>query len=105
MQSDIPYVLPDGNDTIVALDWSDLTDGVIAHPIDINESGQFVDHEQVWTGTSISGGPGGLQCVNWTSNSSSDLGSRGWTHFTNLGWTSALSNFCNLAARLFCFEQ
>ena len=72
-----PYRLLDG--TLIANGWADLTDGTLAHPIDLDESGMphqgswICEGSEVWTNTKPSGTPasnsdcGGWQMLNATS--------------------------------------
>lgn len=64
------YVLPDGNLTVVAYGWDDLTDGQIQNPINVSAQGGTVYGEEgcpVWTNTTPGGTPGGYSsCMDWT---------------------------------------
>ena len=76
---DGPYRLIDS--TVIAMDWADLTDGALAHPIDLTElsgpppptGGCFALDFQVWTNTTSAGeifqdSPGNFSCEEWTSD-------------------------------------
>jgi hypothetical protein len=118
-----PYVLVDG--TVVANNWSDLTSGVLRHPIDLNEMGGppgsgvgNIARDVVWTDTSPSGAlstlaAGDGSCSDWSDPSgttvvigSSDLSSMDWTEggreSSDPGTTPTI---CDGTADLYCFEQ
>ena len=98
------YVLTNGNK--IADNWSDLTDGSINYPINVNETGALVAQTLVWTQTFSDGtaGPPAAACSNWTSNS---LGADivGDTTKTDGGWSNSSSNVCSSTHSLYCFEQ
>src|SRR5262249_55630490 len=60
----VPYVLPSG--TVLANDWTDLTDGNLANPI--RETANLLGvHDSVWTATFTDGtNHGSGDCVHWT---------------------------------------
>jgi hypothetical protein len=102
----IPYVLVNG--TVIANDWADLTDGTLAAPIDVTESGATTGppgNAIAWTGTNSDGSAASSNCAGWTSNAASDPGLVGAPGFTSSFWSSALAGACNSSARLYCFEQ
>ena len=101
-QSAVPYRLVDG--TLVANDWTDLTDGTLAHAIDVDESGTHVAAD-VWTGTGAAGGPLALNCTDFTDSTAGSIGTCGNTASTSSGWTQSSTPGCGLALRLYCFEQ
>ena len=97
----VPYVLVDG--TVVAMDWDDLVDGTLAHPIDQDENGDPVNGD-VWTGTDTLGNAAaGAACSDWSSRSGS--GQCGNTGQAGSGWTAFSLPSCSLALHLYCFEQ
>jgi hypothetical protein len=107
-RSELVYRLLDGAQ--VARNWAGLTDGTLAHAIDVFETGGRVPAGQsfeVWTGTNPSGFASGVNCGNWTNNSSGlPDGQVGLSSRTDRGWTQALAQFCSRAgAHLYCFEQ
>ena len=106
------------NGTTIAKNWTDLTDGTIAAPIDVTEL-KFqipptitpaIATKLVWTGTDEHGlllrigeyPDADFTCSSWTSNSGD------WPAATAL-YNSNLKPFagfgCGPSARLFCFEQ
>ena len=98
------YELPTG--VVVAESWSDLTDGSLAHAIDVDEKGAPIEPSAVWTNTSISGSSmvGGLDCQGWTSNNFNDKAPVGSTQATNGAWTEADPITCSVLARLYCVQ-
>ncbi len=67
-KSSHPYILPDG--TKIAEDFTDLTDGSILHPIDIDPTGKPLRYERFWTGTNADGITADytLTCDGWTAD-------------------------------------
>jgi len=110
VQSSIPYALVD--ETIVASDWADLTDGVLSNPILLDENGSSHVLLSVWTGTQIDGTPNpSPQCETasgaWT-NPLAFLGATGETGSaaeTGSSWTTLGSISCSSSSRIYCFEQ
>ncbi len=119
-QSNVPYVLVDG--TVIADDWTDLTDGLIQHPIDINQYGTPIlqGGDNVWTntyedGTPVMTGTPAYACDDWTSSlppSSGVWGAMGnltgtGGPFPDKGWSfyPPASADCSTVAHLYCFEQ
>jgi hypothetical protein len=100
-----PYMLLD--ETIVANDWTDLTDGSIAHAIDLDEGGNFVDLRETWTGTTSAGDPSGDDCNGWKKQTANpQRATQGVSTMTNDAWTSAYVQYCDRAnVSLYCFEQ
>jgi len=120
-----PYVLVDG--TPIAYGWSDLTDGEILHPIDMDENGDQGAAPVVWTGTSNRGLPDLETCFDWQSEVG--FGATGWIKDTNNPcstqpagrvWTShwdcnpavisectgchRANHPCSYPARIYCFQ-
>lgn len=74
VQSQGSYALVD--DTIVANDWADLTDGTLAAPITVDENGSPIDYlnwRWTWSNTNVGGTTASphWSCNNWSSSSSS----------------------------------
>ena len=99
--SPAPYRRLDG--VLVAKNWADLSDGVLAQPVIVNELGKFDVADYAWTGTSTDGGFGGRHCTRWAAGGE-DLGRVGSVR--NPGsWQDAGALNCGQdQARLFCFE-
>jgi hypothetical protein len=104
-QSAVPYMLVDG--TIIANDWADLTDGSLANPIDVDETGVNVGVSEVWTGTLPDGTkPGSEFCANWNSNNIMDVVQVGRADMAGPEWSNIFNQTCDRNnVRLYCFEQ
>jgi len=104
-----PYRLVDG--TQVASDWTDLTDGTIAAPIDKTELGATVAMEFVWTDTNTDGSAAAYDCLGWMSSSASNLAGAGDSTNTNQMWTNRGVYYCDgslfgsTPRALYCFQQ
>jgi hypothetical protein len=106
-----PYLLLDKT-TVVATDWKDLTDGTLAHAIDLDEAGTSYAGVavEVWTGTGADGtsAPNDTFCQNWTTQvlNAIDSGTVGvTTEIANPKWTSDYPQTCDRDQRFYCFEQ
>ncbi|MFO0554681.1 MAG: hypothetical protein U0271_40260 [Polyangiaceae bacterium] len=108
-QSTIPYALYDG--TVVALDWTDLTDSTLTHEINQDEFGNVaVGSPEVWTGTEYTGEALGFDtfCLGWTSNMSGQTAEVGIAHSstTTIQWSRAYGQHCfETDNYMYCFEQ
>ncbi|MCY0989468.1 DUF4215 domain-containing protein [Nannocystis sp. ILAH1] len=98
------YVLV--NDTTVATGWTDLTDGMLAHAVDMTETGMMVGSGP-WTNTKADGTVLGAEhCQNWTFGMVGQKGAYGFTTVTDATWTDAAdSNSCSAASPLYCLED
>ncbi len=100
-----PYRLLDG--TTIARGWADLTDGSLAAPIDVTESGNAVANSTgVWTHTEPDGTArgGDDHCGNWGSaTGDGDIGTH--TSPSNDRWTQDAVAGCNNGQHLYCFQQ
>jgi len=99
----IPYVEVDG--TVIANDWTDLTDGSLATGITVTENGTSIGGEVVWTGTSWDGTYASPSCGGWFSPLSSDSGVNGITTAASALWSLTGTLACNTTAHLYCFQQ
>jgi hypothetical protein len=95
------YVKPTG--TIIATDWTDLTDGTLQSGIDVDETGGAVAASHAWTGTTDNGSNGPNQCDGWTP--SGGQGRAGNVGGAGNGWTDANDDSCPTLNHLYCFEQ
>jgi hypothetical protein len=123
-QAQVPYVMTDG--TTIASNWTDLTDGNIAHGIDRNEAGNVLPNTgitnchgsptcfQTYTGTNPDGTAftGDDQCLNWSTRIFDAGGgnlntfSGGDSTMAGREWTLRASGFrCDYQARIYCFQQ
>jgi len=111
------YYRPDG--VLVANNWADLTDGSLANPIVVTETGQLRSGSITMTGkTTANGYPPASQCVSW------DCTCNGWARTSHNDEQTGVGNclsvsstwtewsFVNLCARpssdgypIYCFEQ
>jgi len=95
-----PYRKP--SDKLVATSWTDLTDGTLTGGIDEDENGAIVGG-LAWTGSTAAGANGPDQCDAWSP--SGNTGRTGNVGGTGAGWSSANTNGCAQAHRLYCFEE
>ena len=113
IHSDQAYVLTDG--TQIATNWDDLTDGVLATPINRDESGELVasDISQfVYSNTNSNGGrvqyTAFWTCDNWTRESDDAgfiFGGVGRIDAVDNNWTSTYVSLCDRTNHLYCIEQ
>jgi hypothetical protein len=100
-----PYRLLDG--TTIAANWTALTDGSLAAPIDVTQSGNAVGNSPgVWTHTETNGAAraGANHCGNWASTTGDgDIGTH--TPSSNDRWTQDAVAACNTGQHLYCFQQ
>lgn len=109
---DHQYVRLDG--TVVAANWAELTSGLLAAPIAVDEFGELTTHDGecpvVWTGTETSGLPVPFgTCEDWTTNSPSANGAVGYACETNREWTHIFVPFFPCGPYIdnpsvYCFE-
>jgi hypothetical protein len=104
------------NGTVIANNWTDLTDGTIGSAINVTELGTtppppsgslcFGDTIGVWTATQAAGTPITFdsRCQDWTTTSGSSFWG-GHTR-TNNEWTAwCTGGTCNMLAPIYCFQQ
>ncbi len=100
-----PYKLLNG--TVIANLWSDLVDGVLLAPINVNQSGNTVSETITWSNTSILGNSAvsssPYACYDFTSTSGTSDG--GSSAYTDGRWTQKVNNSCSSLLSLYCFEQ
>lgn len=107
-QSPGPYRLVNG--TVIAMSWTDLTDGTLLAPIAVDQTGTVsaVPETRAWTNTLSDGTKGGVldeSCTNWTSLSDSIDGDEGQPVSVTGNWTDFASGLCSNSFRLYCFQQ
>ena len=90
--------------TVVAQNYTDLTDGTLQHPINRNELNQPTG-DPVWTGTNPAGTSTSQTCLNWATTSSLHSGESGSVATTSAGWTNSATNGCNVRSHIYCFQQ
>lgn len=81
---------------------TEMANGQIYYPPRLDERGNDVLEQLVFTATNVGGGSSSADCSGWTSDAgtSVDLGHTGGSGWS---WTSHVRRPCNGAARLFCF--
>ncbi|MFN7940103.1 MAG: hypothetical protein U0X73_00780 [Thermoanaerobaculia bacterium] len=88
----------------VASSKADLTDGNVAAPLRVTETGsRLALGEKTWTGTSAGGTKLGARCADWTSGLAIDSGAVGLDDDTNGNWTSQNFDACDQVRHLDCF--
>lgn len=103
-----PYKLVNG--TVIANDWADLTDGTLAAPIDVSETGSTISFRAM-TSTNINGSLIGTNhCNNWTNATTSYTATVGSNTSTTSTWTNNTSETlanrrCNSVKSLYCVQQ
>lgn len=102
-----PFVLADPAKTAIAASWPDLTDAMLAHPVDVDEHGNGVSAGRAWTNTLPNGGgAGGSDCVAWTNAATMNATVMGDTTKIDSTWTDTPSmTLCASMERLFCVQQ
>ena len=98
------YELVDG--TLVAHGWTDLADGELGSPINLDESGASVD-STVWSNTTPGGGSlGGNHCMSWGSMAPNAMGAYGLSTDKVATWTDNNATVpCSIAQNIYCFED
>jgi len=105
-----PYERVDG--VRIAENWADLTDGTLAAPISLTETGAVASGPAaVQTGTDPQGfgvitAPGPY-CMDWTSSAGAGVATivRGNSGETGTNWTNAGTAGCANVIRIYCVEQ
>jgi len=109
-RSSVPYVLTNG--TKIADNWSDLRDGSLDAPINVDERKYVIGAVGIWTGTGADGAllasyeGSGPNCSDWTSMSG--FGYSGSSSATNASWSGIYGSnliLCANPLHLYCFEQ
>ncbi len=107
-----PFRLVDG--TKVADTWTDLVDGTLDNPINVDETGAPQEVAfGVWTGsdadgTGVTGSDAATRCRQWSSSAGTDSGRTGSTTAVNNTWTNgggAGNVACDQPRRLYCVES
>ena len=104
----VPYKRVDG--VQVASNWSDLTDGSITQPINVDENGNPINLSSVWTSTASNGTvlPDPAECgTEWMSAINGLVGAVGLAGAgrTDATWTAFGYATCDTQVRLYCFQQ
>lgn len=106
-RSPFPYVRLDG--VVVADDFSDLRDGSIKAPLNVDENGKTVSGK-AWIGLVDVLGGASNSCNNWRSTDTDCLrsnicGGAGQSSEVNTNWDGYYIYNCNRSYRLYCVEQ
>ncbi|MFZ2414798.1 MAG: LamG-like jellyroll fold domain-containing protein, partial [Minisyncoccia bacterium] len=103
----VPYKKVNG--TVVANNWTDLTDGTLTSAINMSETGGTPATTAVWTNTLTTGerqSTGSYSCSTvWSRSTSSYNGNKGLNTSTSSTWTSNSYAKCNTNAVLYCVEN
>lgn len=89
----------------LAVTKAQVTNAPISHAIDRDESGALVTGGQVWTATGSAGRFLDDDCAGWTVGSVARHAAVGNPQATSNLWVAANPDDCNIANRLYCFEQ
>lgn len=103
------YELVDGT-PVARLGWGDLTDGVLEHPIDMNQDGVVSEAgTAVWSNTDAGGHPVVKDvegsCVSWTYLEDMIVGNYGRKSSMDDVWTHDGESPCDKLSGLYCFED
>jgi hypothetical protein len=106
-KSSHPYVLPDG--TVIAENYTDLTDGSILSVINIDPTGAPNEWKMFWSSTNSDGTSDQdfVTCVGWTWKDTSTYSHAmlGHTGKKSSSWSHYGRTKCRASYRLACFQQ
>lgn len=101
---DGPWMRLDGIE--VAASFQDLTDGALASPINLTETGTYLNNWAVWTGTLGAGWEGPSHCSSWIEDSAASFGEYGLANSADLPWTFGGETGCNFEwGFLYCLQN
>jgi hypothetical protein len=98
----VPYRRVDGS--LVANNWSDLTDGTIGSELQIDENGSL-HFFYVWTGTTSAGTLSTPTCADWTDSGEGTNGRWGSGGSLDAVWTEGSTQACSTQSPIYCFQQ
>ena len=109
--AEVPYITPTAD--VVAVNWADLIDGSLLHPINSTEDGGFAPDYFAYTNTTVTGeindSAPGAACDDWTSTAQNLSVRFGGSGSSDGGWTFSGSNTCDyissLGNHLYCLQQ
>lgn len=87
----------------VVFSWTDLTDGTLGYPLNMDEDGNNSATMYIWTGVAPNGTAGANDCGHW-STGTSGTGGVGVIGRTDGTWTQDSPIACTTKAALYCFE-
>jgi len=99
------------NGTVIAHGWSDLTDGSLLQPINIDETGAPLEEEPfaVWSNTTPTGlSAGNDDCTGWSSAALATKARYGDVNAMDGGWSDAPMDNpigCSNSLHLYCFQN
>ncbi|MFH1450709.1 MAG: DUF1554 domain-containing protein, partial [archaeon] len=100
---DMMYTRMDG--TVLALNKADLFDGSINLKLDLDELGNEVYADRVWTGSNADGSTTSTNCQSWTSGSMSQYGTVGHTYYSGNQWLYYSSSpLCSNTVHIYCLR-
>lgn len=96
------------DDGVVASSFTDLTDGTVKTPIELDQKGTKLGtgdlERSVWTGTTVDGVDSTFNCFDWTSGDIMQSGTWGDSQATDSTWTDSATSSCNASRHLYCVE-
>jgi hypothetical protein len=103
-----PYILVDG--TVIANNWTDLTDGLLRSPIDLDSLGNLVEGlPEVWTNVTWDAKTAypwkTHNCYDWSSKLRAVRGNFGDRDMTNSEWTQLWFRPCFRKLSLYCVQN
>ncbi len=99
------YKLVDGS-VVASAGWADLSDAMLAHPIDLDEKGASATGELVWSNTTPAGDKvGSDSCMGWLSSMNGVNGRQGISDAINAQWSNDNVISCAVPLRLYCVEN
>jgi hypothetical protein len=99
------YKLVDGS-VVASAGWADLSDAMLAHPIDLDEKGASATGELVWSNTTPAGDKvGSDSCMGWLSSVNGVNGGQGISDAINAQWSNDNVISCAVPLRLYCVEN
>ena len=103
--NDKAWVMLSGPPNVIAHSKADLFDGVLDQAINVDEFGNNVGNNFVWTGTKPDGTAElSNNCNNWTSAKQFHRGYRGRSNYAGPVWIHYGVGNCNQPRHLYCFE-
>jgi hypothetical protein len=96
------------DEVIIALNWTDLTDGGLSAQPHRTELGTtLVTADRTWTGTDSSGSPTGSNCSNFLTSIGSpfQFEATGQPVVVTASWSNTAQRGCDEPLRLYCFED